>query len=164
MPGPEPGGNRVLIPPSEFAWDVPSSFRTGRPSLMMVPSGSVRMNSVAWCTIAGLFVRTCIFCIQTSVGNGDFTKYESCGISPVGGTCASIGRSITASGCPNAQPPAGNVGAAGRSLSSPFGAPPSAHRTIVSMSFCERLRSFAIFMLAGLRRPMAASRGPPPCS
>ncbi len=100
--------------------------------------------------MAGLFVRTCIFCIHTSVGNGDFTKYDSCGNSPVAGTCASIGRSITASGSPNAQPPAGKVGAAGKSLSSPLGAPESAQRTIVSMSFCERLRSFASFMLAGL--------------
>src|SRR5215510_2096911 len=100
--------------------------------------------------MAGLFVRTCIFWIQTSFGNGDFTKYDVCGISPVGGTCDSIGRSITASGAPNAQPPSGNAGVAGRSLSSPFGAPPSAHFTIVSTSFGERLRSLAIFMLSAL--------------
>ena len=57
------------------------------------------------------------------------------------------------SGCPTTQPPAGNVGAAGRSASSPFAAPLSAHRTIVSMSCCERLRSLAIFMLAGPGAP-----------
>src|SRR6185369_3210361 len=108
--------------------------------------------------MAGLFVRTCIFWIQTSVGNGDFTKYDGCGISPVGGTCDSIGRSITASGVPKAQPPSGNVGATGRSLSSPLGAPPSAHFTIVSTSFGERLRSFAIFRLSALAPQGGISR------
>src|SRR5689334_5767490 len=100
--------------------------------------------------MAGLFVRTCIFWIQTSVGNGDFTKYDVCGISPVAGTCDSIGKSITASGVPNAHPPSGNVGAAGRSLSSPLGAPASAHLTIVSMSVGDRLRSLAILRLSAL--------------
>src|SRR5215831_8588620 len=108
------------------------------------------MNSVAWWTMAGLFVRTCIFWIHTSVGNGDLTKYDVCGISPVAGTCDSIGKSITASGVPNAHPPSGNVGAGGRSLSSPFGAPASDHFTIVSTSFGDRLRSLAIFTLSAL--------------
>ena len=56
-----------------------------------------------------------------------------------------------ASGVPIVQPSA-KVGAVGRSLSSPFGAPPSTHAAMVSISCCVRRGSF-LNMPCGVSAP-----------
>ena len=67
---------------------------------------------------------------------------------PVAGILYSSSIVKTASGLPIVQPSA-NRGASGRSLSSPFGAPPSTHAVMVSISLCDRRGSFLNVPCAG---------------
>ena len=79
------------------------------------------------------------------------------GTAPVAGIVNSSSIVKIASGLPIDQPSA-NFGAAGRSLSSPFGAPPSTHATMVSISLSRQPRIVLERRRAPGRRPTAASR------